>query len=75
MEKLKRLQRQRGIDPAPLVYAAVGLVDKDEAFAALEQAYQRHSLVLSNLKVDPLYDPLRSDPRFQDLMRRIGLSQ
>jgi TolB-like protein/DNA-binding winged helix-turn-helix (wHTH) protein/Tfp pilus assembly protein PilF len=75
IEKVKRLRRQRNIDPAPLVYAAVGMEDKDAAFSALEQAYLWHSTVLSNLKVDPLYDPLRGDPRFQDLMHRIGLTQ
>jgi TolB-like protein/Tfp pilus assembly protein PilF len=55
-----------------LVYAGLG--DKDEAFAWLEQAYKTHSEGLTNLKIDPCLDPLRSDPRFNDLVHRVGLS-
>jgi len=39
----------------------------------LEKAYEDRSLSLAYLKVSPIWDPLRSDPRFQDLLRRIGL--
>jgi TolB-like protein/Tfp pilus assembly protein PilF len=56
-----------------LVYSGLG--DKDEAFAWLEQAYKTHSEGLTNLKIDPCLDPLRSDPRFADLLRRTGLAQ
>jgi len=41
----------------------------------LENAYQEHSTLLTYLKMDPRFDPLRSDPRFQDLVHRIGLPQ
>jgi eukaryotic-like serine/threonine-protein kinase len=54
-------------------YASVG--DKDAAFAALNRAYKAHSLLLLNLKYSPLFDPLRSDPRYADLIRRIGFPQ
>jgi tetratricopeptide (TPR) repeat protein len=56
-----------------LVYAGLG--DKDDAFAWLEEAYKTHSEGLTNLKIDPCLDPLRSDPRFSDLLRRTGLAQ
>ncbi|MGO8757469.1 MAG: TPR end-of-group domain-containing protein [Terracidiphilus sp.] len=56
-----------------LVYAGIG--DKDSAFAWLEDAYRAHDVGLVYLKVDPCLDPLRSDPRFDDLLRRVGLSQ
>ncbi len=53
------------------VHAALG--DKDEAFAWLEKAVQEKEGSVYRLKVEPLIDPLRDDPRFSDLLRRIGL--
>jgi hypothetical protein len=52
-------------------YAAVG--DLDRAFEALERAYQARSAGLIYLHLDPGYEPLRGDPRYRDLVRRIGL--
>jgi TolB-like protein/DNA-binding winged helix-turn-helix (wHTH) protein/Flp pilus assembly protein TadD len=72
MEKLEQLNRRRQIDPAPFFLAYVGLGDMDQAFAWLQKAYLAHSPALTALKVDPLYDPLRSDPRFEALLRRLG---
>ncbi len=54
-----------------LVY--LGLRQSDRAMKELEKAYQEHSTLLAYLKMDPRFDPLRSDPRFQNLLRRIGL--
>jgi TolB-like protein/Tfp pilus assembly protein PilF len=56
-----------------VTYAALG--EKDAAFAELEKAYQAHDWFLQRLKTDPFMDPLRDDPRFNDLVRRIGLPQ
>jgi tetratricopeptide (TPR) repeat protein len=56
-----------------VIYA--GLDEKDEAFAWLEKAYQERSWFLVWLKMDPQLDSLRSDPRFTDLIRRIGFPQ
>jgi hypothetical protein len=53
-----------------------GLGDKDKAFSFLEKAYQERSPDIPYfLKADLRLDPLRSDPRFQDLMHRVGLTQ
>jgi TolB-like protein/DNA-binding winged helix-turn-helix (wHTH) protein/Tfp pilus assembly protein PilF len=75
LEKLQQLNRRRQMDPAANVLAYVGMDKKDEAFAWLQRAYLEHSNALTALKVDPIYDPLRSDPRFQELLRRVGLPQ
>ena len=55
--------------------AHVELGEKEKAFAALNKAYESRSGGLSWLKVEPLLDPLRSDPRFADLMRKVGFPQ
>ena len=54
-----------------LVYA--GLEDKDQAFIWLEKAYEERFNRIAYLKVEALWDPLRSDPRFADLLRRVGI--
>jgi len=53
------------------VYAALG--DKDNAFDALNKAYDQHDMQLVSLKVDPTLDGLRDDPRFGELIRQVGL--
>jgi TolB-like protein/tetratricopeptide (TPR) repeat protein len=55
-----------------LVYAGLG--KKQEAFKSLEEAFTAHDVGLLYLKIDPCLDPLRSDPRFDDLVRRVGLA-
>lgn len=50
----------------------IGLNDKEQAFAWLEKGYPQHDFWLSFIKGDPTFDSLRSDSRFQDLVRRIG---
>lgn len=61
------------VSPAELagLYAVLG--DKEGAFASLEKSYEAHDLQLQYLKIDSHYDSLRSDPRFNDLVRRVGL--
>ena len=63
------------VDPLALVAPCVGLGDKDQAFAWLDKAVADHSPGATALKVDPTYDPLRSDPRFQVLLARVGLDK
>jgi len=61
------------LDLVTMVWAHVGVGDKEEALTDLEKAYAGHLTFLATLKVEPVFDPLRSDPRFQDLLRRVGL--
>ncbi len=55
------------------VYAVLG--ETDTAFEWLEKAYEGRSLELTLIRVEPGLDPLRSDPRFDDLLRRIGFPE
>jgi hypothetical protein len=55
------------------IHSALG--DKDEAFAWPEKAYQERDIILHKLKVAPEFDSFHSDPRFEDLLRRIGLEK
>ncbi len=64
---------ERGYTQFGLVWAYAGLDDKDRAFAALEKTYEARLGRMVWLNVDPLLDPLRSDPRLSDLARRVGL--
>jgi tetratricopeptide (TPR) repeat protein len=56
-----------------LVYAGLG--EKNQAFDWLERAYKTHDKGMCFLKIDPALDPLRSDPRFQELLRRMNFPQ
>ena len=56
-----------------VVYAALG--EKDAAFAELEKAYQAHDFFFHRLPVDPFLDPLRDDPRFQEMLKRLHLPE
>jgi tetratricopeptide (TPR) repeat protein len=69
-----RMNRPGQTDPATFVVAYIGLDRKDRAFSWLEKAYAQHSNAMTGLKVDPIYDPLRGDPRFQQLLHRVGLA-
>jgi len=52
------------------IYAQLG--DKDRAMAYLEKAYEERCDVITGIKIEPLLEPLRADPRFQELARRIN---
>jgi TolB-like protein/DNA-binding winged helix-turn-helix (wHTH) protein len=75
LARLEKWNRRRPVDPAAFVSPYVALGDRDQAFLWLDKAYAQHSNAMTWLKVDPVYDPLRNDPRFQDLLRRVGLAQ
>jgi tetratricopeptide (TPR) repeat protein len=74
LASLTRTSERRYVSPVnfALIYTFLG--DKDQAFRWLEKAYEERSTALPGLAQDPLYDGLRSDPRFVEMVRRIGLS-
>jgi tetratricopeptide (TPR) repeat protein len=74
LEELKGIAKQRYIPPYNFALIYTGLDDKDQAFAFLEKAYAEHSQQLVSFKSEPLWDSLHSDPRFTDLLRRVGLT-
>jgi TolB-like protein/Flp pilus assembly protein TadD len=71
--KLQEHIQRDGIGAYEVALVYAGLGEKDQAFAWLEKAYAVRNKGLTFLKIDPCLDPLRSDPRFQDLLRRVGL--
>jgi TolB-like protein/DNA-binding winged helix-turn-helix (wHTH) protein/Flp pilus assembly protein TadD len=73
LAELKK-RRETGYVPAgAFVLAYMGLADYEQAFTWLEEAYKEQSYILLLVKVHPVFDPVRNDPRFVDLVRRVGL--
>jgi hypothetical protein len=62
------------VPPAQIAIGYIGLGDQDSAFAWLERAHAEHSEVLNFLKMDPMFDALRPDARYAELLRRVGLN-
>ena len=75
IKELEKRYADKQAEARDLVVVYAGLNDKDKAFAWLEKAYADHSVFLAFLKLEPLMDPLHSDPRWKELERRLGLSQ
>jgi hypothetical protein len=75
LDELKRRQQAGYVPSAALVNAYLGLDDNEQTFFWLERAYKERSPILQYIKVHPFFDPLRGDPRFADLVRRVGLPE
>jgi tetratricopeptide (TPR) repeat protein len=78
MKTIAQLQQHvqnDGVGRYEIALVYVGLGKKKEAFKWLDEAYQARDVGLLYLKVDPILDPLRSDPRFDDLVRRVSLTK
>ena len=73
LEELTALSARRHVTAYHFALVHVGLGQRDEAMAALERAYEERSDQLAYLAVEPLLDPLRGDPRFEALRRRLGV--
>jgi DNA-binding winged helix-turn-helix (wHTH) protein/TolB-like protein/Tfp pilus assembly protein PilF len=70
---LEQSATEKYVSPFPIAVAYTGLGEKDRAFAALEKAYEERSWGMGMLRVNPVFDPIRSDPRFVALLRRVNL--
>ncbi len=75
-DALRILEEVRGsaIYPLGVAYVYAALEEADAAFEWLEKAYERRQYTLVWIRFDPSLDPLRSDPRFDDLLRRMNLA-
>ena len=76
LAELKKLSEQHQASPYLVAIVYSGLGDKNQTFAWLDKAYQERSRLLGHgLKVSPVWDSLRTDPRFAELLRRVGLPE
>ena len=73
LAELQALAGRKYVPPHSFAYIYAGLGDKERAFEWLEKGYTGRDDSLTRLKTEPLFDSLRSDPRYTDLMRRVGL--
>src|ERR1700722_11702726 len=75
LEEAKKSSPKESTDPMVFVGAYVALKDDNRALAYLNEAVAQHSPGLTSLKVDPMFNPLRSDARFQAILSRVGLGR
>ncbi len=71
LDELRALSKQRYVSSYLFALVYAGLGEKDQTFAWLEKAYEERSGALPYLKVNPTWDPLRSDPRFEALVAKV----
>jgi tetratricopeptide (TPR) repeat protein len=74
IEMRKLLAKRRYVDPTDIAYAYADLGDKEQTFAWLDKALADKSGGLEVIKIVPTLDPWRSDPRYLDLLKRMGLT-
>jgi TolB-like protein/Tfp pilus assembly protein PilF len=74
LDKMNEISKQKHVSAVFMAKIYAGLQDKERAFDWLEKAYEDRSIVsVGFVKTNPMFDPLRSDPRFSDLLRRTNL--
>ena len=73
-EEALQIVEERSLgDPTRIALVYVALGETEQAFQLLERAFETESPFVDEMKVEPRYDPLRSDPRFDEMLRRLGL--
>ena len=75
MQQLRQQSRKRYVSPVNLAVIHAGLDQVEEAFAMLEKSYRERAEGMQYLKVNPAFDPLHSDPRFAELLKKTGLGK
>jgi len=75
LKKLNRMASRQYVSPLAEAEIYIGLGDRQRALDKLEQVYKTGSSMLAWLKVDHIYDPLRSEPRFIALLKKVGLDK
>jgi TolB-like protein/DNA-binding winged helix-turn-helix (wHTH) protein/Tfp pilus assembly protein PilF len=73
VNQLERLSKRGYVDPVFIANIYAGLGDRESSFLWLERAYDQHSEGMLTLKESPVYNKIRFDPRFADLLRRVGI--
>ena len=72
LEELLKLSTERYVPPYYIAMIYDGLDERDEAIAWVERGYEQRDPRMALLKAEPKWNNLRSDPRFQDLLRSVG---
>lgn len=75
LDELKEMSTRQYVAPKHVALVYAGLGEKDEMFEWLEKAYQDRDISLTFIKVEPRWDEYRAEPRFADLLRRVGFAQ
>ena len=75
LDELKQASEQEYVPANSIALIYAGLGDKDQAFVWLEKGYEQRAFQMQWIRIEPRWDSLRSDSRFQDLMRRMGFPQ
>ena len=75
MKKLRDMNRRKQIDPLAMAIACLGLNEGSEAMDWLDKSYAGHSISLISVKVDPLFDPLRGESKFKNILRGMGYAE
>jgi len=75
IKELEKRYADKFADGRDLAIIYAGMDDKEKTFSWLDKAAADHSVILAFMKLEPLLEPLHSDPRWNDLERRVGVSQ
>ena len=73
--ELKQMSSRRFVSPSCTAIVYLGLGDKERALDGLEKGFEARSQLLLSLKIDKIFDPLRSEPRFIALLKKSGLDR